>query len=240
MLRTLEFELQCTRGVGDEQFRVDTPPVRLLPGDILALTGPSGCGKSTVLEVLGLVLDPDAGSRCIWFVGAGAKPMDVLENRMRGAEGVRARLRARALGFVMQSGGLLPFLQVRENIALPRSLAGQDEWDPSADELVDTLGIRRLLDRWPAGLSIGERQRVAVARALAHNPWLLLADEPTAALDPARGERVMRLLVEIVRDRGRIGIIVTHDSDLVQRLGLRHMRAQLAENSRSALFREEA
>jgi putative ABC transport system ATP-binding protein len=240
MLTALEFSLHCTRGSAAEPFRVDTANVRLIPGEVLALTGPSGCGKSTVLEILGLILRPDAGSRCVWHLRNRARSIDVVDPGYPGISQLRARLREQALGFVMQSGGLLPFLTVRENVALPRMLSGQSEWSASTDELVEVLEIGQLLSRWPAQLSIGERQRVAVARALAHDPWLVLADEPTAALDPARSERVMRLFDEIVRLRARIGVVVTHDYDLVRRLGLRHLRAQMVPGERSALFRVEA
>lgn len=231
----LEFELRCTRGAGDDSFRIEAPLARLTTGEILALTGPSGSGKSTVLEILGLVLAPEPGSRFVWQTGA-AEAVDIADLWARGGDGLLCGLRASQLGFVLQSGGLLPFLSVRENIALPRLLAGMAGWDGSVDALIGKLGIGHLLAKKPHQLSVGERQRTSIARALSHDPPLLLADEPTAALDPARAETVMKLLVELVDARQGMAVIVTHDHALIRRLGIREMRAQLQGDGKAAVF----
>ena len=232
----LEFELRCTRGYGDDSFRIEAPLAHMKTGDILALTGPSGSGKSTMLEILGLVLEPERGSRFIWQTGADADHLDIADLWARRKEGLMCDLRARQLGFVLQSGGLMPFLNVRENIALPRLLAGMKGWADSVDKLIEKLGIGHLLTKKPYQLSMGERQRTSIARALAHEPPLLLADEPTAALDPARAETVMKLLVELVRTRQGMAVIVTHDRDLIRRLGLREMCAHLRGDGKAAVF----
>ncbi|MCT0976303.1 type IV secretion associated ABC transporter ATP-binding protein TagT, partial [Pseudomonas aeruginosa] len=130
-----------------------------------------------------------------------------------------AALRRQHCGYVLQSGGLLEFLDVRRNIGLPCALLGT----PSAERvqaLAERLEIGDQLDKKPAALSVGQRQRVAIARALVHAPRLLLADEPTAALDPLNAERVMRLLVEQARERGACTVVATHDERLARAAGL--------------------
>jgi putative ABC transport system ATP-binding protein len=231
----LDFELSCTRGDARQGFRIETPRTALRAGEILALTGPSGSGKSTLLEMLGLILKPEAGSRFRWRTGPN-RSHDIAELWRTGAERALCDLRALKLGFVLQSGGLVPFLTVRDNIALPRQLAGLPRWSAAVERMTEVLGIDHLLAKKPRQLSIGERQRVSIARALAHEPPLLLADEPTAALDPARAATVMRLLVDLVRERQGMAVIVTHDRDLIQRLEVREMRAQLHDGGKAALF----
>lgn len=236
----LEFELRCTRGEGDQSFRIETPPTELHPGQILALTGPSGSGKSTLLEILGLILEPEAGSRFVWQTGPDESRLDIAELLQTHEEQRLCNLRALKLGFVLQSGGLVPFLTVRENIALPRQLAGLSTWSESVERLIEILDLDAQLEKKPRQLSIGQRQRVSIARALAHEPPLLLADEPTAALDPARATTVMQLLVGLVRDRNSMAIIVTHDRDLIRRMEVREMRAHLHNGGRAAMFTHEA
>lgn len=189
----------------------------LRPGDRAALIGPSGCGKSTCLDLLAAILRPDRADR---LVVAGA---DLVRLWAEGPAGLIA-WRGRHVGYVLQTGGLLPFMTVAENIRLGRRLLGLEGWGPARD-IAGMLGIGALLDRRPGQLSIGERQRVAVARALAHEPQLVLADEPTAALDPARAAETMALLNDLAARQGTALLVVTHDVELAEASGLRLIRA---------------
>lgn len=182
-------------------------------GTLAALVGPSGCGKSTALDLIAATLRPDRIER----LAVAGQDLGALWQQ----DDVSALTawRAKSIGYVLQTGGLLPALTVRENIRLSRRLLGMSGPGPEA-RIADRLGIAPLLDRYPASLSIGERQRAAIARALVHEPALVLADEPTAALDPARGGEVMGLLVELTRERGASLLIVTHDAALAERTGL--------------------
>jgi len=212
------------RGHGADSFLLDVPLFEVARGACLAVTGASGSGKSTLLDLLGLVMRPDTAERFRLSSTAG-EGIDVAALWERGDRNGLAAVRARAIGYVLQTGGLLPFLSAAENIRLSRSLLGLEADDGLVARLVDVLGLAGLLRRKPQALSIGERQRVAIARALAHRPALLLADEPTAALDPGQAVTVMRLLLALVREIRCTAIIVTHDWDLVQSLGLTEVRA---------------
>lgn len=187
------------------------------PGERAALIGPSGCGKSTSLDLLAAILRPDRADR---LVVAGA---DLVELWAAGPGRLTA-WRGRHVGYVLQTGGLLPFLSVAENIRLGRRLLGLGGWGPARD-IAAVLGLEPLLDRRPAQLSVGERQRVAVARALAHEPRLVLADEPTAALDPARAAETMALLNGLAARQDTTLLVVTHDAELAEASGLRLIRA---------------
>jgi len=231
----LELEnLRCMRGGGEHAFSIEVSSFSLAAGEIVALTGPSGSGKSTLLEILGLALRPAAARVFRWRTESGKPPIDIAALWQGGSERAICRLRASHIGFVLQTGGLVPFLSVQENIALPRQLSGQPAWSTPMDEMIETLGIGPLLGKKPHQLSIGERQRSAIARALAHEPLLLLADEPTSALDPERANAVMNLLIELVRKRHGMAVIVTHDRERVQTLGLREIQAQLQHGAKAA------
>ncbi len=190
-------------------------------GERAALIGPSGCGKSTTLDLLAAILRPDRADR---LMVAGA---DLVALWAAGAGGMTA-WRGRQVGYVLQTGGLLPFLSVAENIRLGRRLLGLAGWGPARD-IAAVLGLEPLLDRHPAQLSVGERQRVAVARALAHEPRLVLADEPTAALDPARAAETMALLNGLAARQDTTLLVVTHDAELAEASGLRLIRAETGD-----------
>ncbi|WP_434773555.1 ABC transporter ATP-binding protein [Pseudomonas entomophila] len=206
-----------TRGQGAQRYSLHVDCLELAAGTQVALVGPSGCGKSTLLDVLALVLAPDAAEG--FMVG----DVDVADLWRQRRLDPLSSLRSQAVGYVLQSGGLLGFIDVRSNIRLPRQLLGLDE-DGSVERLARTLDVHDQLDKKPAALSLGQRQRVSCARALVHGPRLLLADEPTAALDPVNAARVMDLLLHEVQTRMVTCVIATHDEALVRGAGLSVLR----------------
>jgi putative ABC transport system ATP-binding protein len=187
-------EVQALRGVD----------LSLARGEVIALLGPSGAGKSTLLTIVGLVNPPTAGR--IMMEG---KPV-VSEDRF--VVDVRT-FRRRHMGFVFQKANLIPFLTAAENVRVAMEI---NDYSPRAArnramELLDYLGVADRADAYPNTLSGGQQQRVAVARALANSPSLVLADEPTAALDSVRGRRVMELLRKVAHEQKAAVMVVTHD-----------------------------
>lgn len=210
-----------TRGEGSQRYSLEIERLCLSAGERVALVGPSGCGKSTLLDLLALVLEPDAAQA--FSLGLDGREEDIAGLwRSRRLDRLAA-LRSRHLGYVLQAGGLLGFLDVRGNIRLPRQLLGLDE-DGSVERLAQALDVHDQLEKRPGALSLGQRQRVSCARALAHQPVLLLADEPTAALDPLNAERVMGLLLRQAEARRVTCVIATHDEQLARDAGLRVLR----------------
>jgi putative ABC transport system ATP-binding protein len=207
---------------GDRGFRLVWPGFDLAPGQALALTGPSGSGKTLLLEVLGLLRRPDPGLVYRWD-GGGGEGGDLAGLWARGPrDPALARARGRLFGFVPQSGGLLPFLTVAENVALPQRITGRPD-SAHVGMLIDRLGLGPVAGLRPAALSIGQRQRVAVARALAHRPPFVIADEPTGALDPASADGVLALLLEVAAGQGGAVILSSHDLDRLGRFGIARM-----------------
>ena len=192
-----------TFGAGDAAVRaLDDVNLTLDTGTLAALLGPSGSGKSTLVKALGLVSLPDSGQ--VVFQG---RPVVV--------DGVAvtdvAELRRRHLGFVFQKANLVSFLTARENVQIACELGGTEAPRRRALELLEYLGVSHRADAFPETLSGGEQQRVAIARALANRPSLILADEPTAALDKARGRSVMELFAKVAHEQGAAVLVVTHD-----------------------------
>jgi lipoprotein-releasing system ATP-binding protein len=181
----------------------------LRPGEIIALVGPSGAGKSTLLHVAGLLEQPDGGSVLVEGRDCGGL-----------SDEQRTLLRRRALGFVYQFHHLLPEFSAVENVILPQMIAGVPRGDArrKAEMLLGQVGLAERLAHRPARLSGGEQQRVAIVRALANDPKILLADEPTGNLDHATAEAVMATLIDIVRSSGLAALIATHNLDLARRL----------------------
>jgi putative ABC transport system ATP-binding protein len=179
----------------------------LEPGGFLAVTGPSGSGKSTLLGLLA-GLDRPARGRVV----LDGHDLSAL------SEDERAELRAEKVGFVFQSFHLIPTLTARENIQVPLELRGEDEQARGrAAELLTRVGLGDRGHHYPAQLSGGEQQRVAVARAFAHRPRILFADEPTGNLDAANGANVIALLGEMNRELETTLVLVTHDPELAGR-----------------------
>lgn len=174
-------------------------------GTSLAIMGPSGCGKSTLLGLLAGLAVPTQGTVVIGDTTISGLP-----------ERARVRFRRQALGMVYQADNLLPHLTVEENVALPLAISRPaGGHNPPADDpgrLLERLGLGELARRFPDQISGGQRQRVAVARAIVHRPMVILADEPTGALDEENALGVIKLLTEVQRDIGATLILVTHDA----------------------------
>lgn len=179
----------------------------LARGERVALLGPSGSGKSTLLNLLAGIDVADAGS--IVVDGTELTSLD---------ESARTRFRREHLGFVFQFFNLIPTLTVAENLRLPLSLNGLDDsrGRTRIRMLLEQVGLGTRADSFPERLSGGEQQRVACLRAVVHEPTLLLADEPTGNLDADTGERVMRLLLELVRERQTTLLVVTHSAAIAR------------------------
>ncbi len=219
--------MQATLRDGDRLFRLEVERLHVAPGRMLALTGASGSGKTLLLEMLGLLRRPDRVARHVWRSADGA----VTELGGLWAAGARSpalsAARAGLFGFVPQSGGLLPFLDVRANVALPQQLAGREDqrW---CVELLERLALSDVARLLPTALSIGQRQRAAIARALAHRPPFVIADEPTAALDPEAADTALGLLLETASAGGTGVLLSSHDLDRVTRLGIPQARLEAA------------
>jgi putative ABC transport system ATP-binding protein len=177
------------------------------PGSLVALTGASGSGKSTILNLVAALDTPDKGS-----ISVGGRRLDELDDP--------ARYRAETIGFVFQAHNLLPTLTAAENVQIPMfGRRPRAERSERARLLLQQVGLGSRAETRPAVLSGGERQRVAIARALANEPQLLLADEPTGALDSATGKQVLDLLDGIRRSRGTTILLVTNDDEVAARAG---------------------
>ena len=188
----------------------------IFPGTVIGLRGPSGSGKSTLLNVIGCILEPNSGS------------MRLNGDLVYDGKWLRADLRALRLekiGFIFQAHNLLPFLNAWENVAIARVLAGARlaQARDRAFELLTYLGVERRGDAMPGELSGGEAQRVAIARALANDPRIILADEPTAALDSQRAGIVMDMLRKVAVERRTAVIVVTHDEKIFGRFDHIHV-----------------
>ncbi len=178
-------------------------------GDLVALLGPSGSGKTTLLLCVSLILEPTAGKISLdgeTLFDHGWQNVDIRQVRLQ------------KIGFIFQARNLIPFLTAMENVILPLDLMGVERAEAvrRARELLEYMEISERADYLPALMSGGEQQRVAIARALAGSPKLVLADEPTGALDSVRGMKVMELLKSIAREKQTAVICVTHDERMIE------------------------
>ncbi len=190
-----------------KRYRQDRPAIferldlELRRGEYLAIMGESGVGKSTLLNLLAGLDQPDSGH--VWLEGADLSRMD---------DDSKTLLRRRCVGFVFQAFHILAYLTVEQNIALPLELLGvaEPERAQRTAQMLDAVGISPLAHRYPRELSGGELQRIAIGRALVHQPRLVLADEPTGNLDPRSAAQILALLRDQVKANAGAGILITH------------------------------
>jgi putative ABC transport system ATP-binding protein len=213
---------------GEHGFELIVPELIIRQGEQVALVGFSGCGKSTLLDLLAMILRPDSAAEFAFFT-AKDKRLDVAETWKRRKIDRLAQARMRNIGYVLQTGGLLPFLSVYDNIALSRYGLGLQEQD-AVKAVAEKLGIDRHLKKFPAQLSVGERQRVSIARAMAHEPSVVIADEPTASLDPINAEEIMGLFTSLTEEKGVTLVVATHEWDRVEELGFRRIKFNLEKD----------
>jgi putative ABC transport system ATP-binding protein len=205
---------------------VDRISLEVEPGSSLAITGPSGCGKSTLLGLVGGLEAPSSGRVVI-----GGREISSMPERQR------AGMRRNELGLVFQSDNLLPFLTAVENVGQQLALTGAADGYERCAELLGELGLADAATKLPDQLSGGQRQRVAVARALIHRPRVVLADEPTGALDAGNSAAVIDLLLAAKRDSGATLVVVTHDLAVAARVDatLRLRDGQLVDTAEPRL-----
>jgi len=189
------------KGVGKVR-ALDGVSLSLVQGELTLLMGPSGSGKTTLLSILGCILTPTSGTvKVAGQCTSGLRPEEL------------ASLRRKHIGFIFQSYNLFPTLSALENVRIALDVIGRKGYPAAqrAEEVLRDVGLGNRLQNYPANLSGGEQQRVAVARAIASSPSIVLADEPTAALDSENGHAVMALLALIAKEQNRCVLAVTHD-----------------------------
>lgn len=221
-------DMTVSLGDAERRFTLQTGAWSVAPGEVIAFTGASGTGKTLLLELLGLLRQPDSGAYQAATSDGEKDPVLQFDGFWTSGRALSlcAAARARFFGFVPQAGGLLPFLTVAENVNLTQRIADRIDsvW---AGQLMRDLGLEEIGHLRPSALSIGQRQRVAIARALAHRPFCVIADEPTAALDPGSAQTAMALLVEAAARGGTATILSSHDAQTLDKFDCRRMELGL-------------
>ena len=213
--------LEMQRGTAESKFRMNVDRLEFQGEEPVLLTGENGSGKSSLLDVIGLVLRPKRTAQFVYHRRSGER-LDVAD----ADDAALTDIRCSEIGYMPQTGGLVPFLSVADNIALPAILCGRLD-QTFIDQLCRALEITPLLLALkPQDLSIGQRQRVCLARAFGHRPRLLLADEPTASLDTASAAVVSEMLIEVAPTYGITPVIATHDPRLTEKSGVRRITLQ--------------
>lgn len=190
---------------GPNEFKaLDDVSLNVKQGEFVAVIGPSGSGKSTFLSTAGALLSPTSGK--VMIDGKNIANLSSKE---------KTNLRLQKIGFVFQAAHLIPYLKVIDQLRVVNILAKNKQQSNYKKDLLSHFGLSHRMESFPGELSGGERQRVAIARALMNDPKLILADEPTANLDSKRGREVVEMIAAEVRERGKSGIMVTHDERIL-------------------------
>ncbi len=203
MLKLVDIKKTYTQPDGTAVPILDVPSFEMSAGEQVALIGPSGCGKTTLLHSIAGIIKPDSGT----------VTLDDVE-LTRYTEAARDRIRADKIGYVFQTFNLLPAFSAFENVLLGMSFGKRPASRQRALELLDQVGLSHRVHNKPAAMSVGEQQRVAVARALANRPALLLADEPTANIDPNNQRAIVQLIRDRCRDENVALLMVTHSMEV--------------------------
>ena len=206
---------------GEQGFTLTVPELIIRRGEKVALVGFSGCGKSTLLDLLAMVLRPDEAERFVFF-SQNEQALNVMDAWQRKQLGRLAHARMLNIGYVLQTGGLFPFLSVRDNIGISRRGLGLPV-EEAVESIAQRLHIERHLNKLPGQLSVGERQRVAIARGMAHQPSVVIADEPTASLDPINAEEIMSLFNKLTDEYRVTLVMATHDWGKLGERGFRRV-----------------
>lgn len=224
------FKVSRSRGPENARFKMFIQNLRIHQGDKIAFIGESGCGKSTLLDILAFIAQPSQCESFNFYLDH-QRPVDIFSEWQKKHIDPLSQLRKRFIGYVMQTGGLLPYLNVKENILLSREILDMPREDNMVYQLITELKLERHLDKSPTVLSIGERQRVAIARAIAHNPKIVIADEPTASLDPYSAKVVMGLFINLAEQFNITLIIASHDWQPLKSFGLHRYYLHTANSS---------
>jgi putative ABC transport system ATP-binding protein len=224
------------REQGGVVFELKVPFFRVKRGEILGIFGESGCGKSTLLDMLALVLRPTSCERFELFLqnaGDSADAVNVKALWEHNNETALAEIRRNYLGYVLQSGGLLPFLSVYDNIRLPLKIKKGSQHDDIIQKLASRMGVAGLFLKKPHYLSGGQRQRIAIIRAMVHQPMIILADEPTAAVDTERAKAIIDDFHVLAMESGASIVVVTHNYGLIEPVVDRLYTYELSEISQT-------
>ncbi len=232
-------QVSKTLAKSGSSFQLFIPELSVRAGEFVAIVGESGCGKSTLLDLLALISSPTEALAYHCYFSA-QQQFDIAELWRQGADTTLAGIRQQYLGYILQTGGLLPYLSVRKNLALPIKIKSADTRASDIVDMAERMGVAKCLSRRPNALSGGQRQRVAILRALMHQPQLVLADEPTAAVDSQRAVAIVEDFHLLAREKQMAILMVTHDVELVRHLADKIYSFQLEDlgeqNSRSTLY----
>lgn len=214
-------KMRKDRGEKKRKIRIEIPNFEVRQGEFVAVAGSNGSGKSTLLDMLGLILSPDDAE--IFMLNEKEELFGISPRK-------KIRIRRRHFAYVLQTGGLLEFLSIRENILFAARLRNTMVM-AKVEEMVKTFGIEDILDKKPGKVSGGQRQKAAIARALIREPDIILADEPTSAMDSLSAERLMETFKRLIGESDSSLVMVTHDHELAQKNADRFYHFQISETA---------